>query len=174
MRTFSSFSLMLAISLLWTGCNRTESLSAPRAASIQNPTGKPQPKLATIKLWLGAQEIIAEQALSLPQIETGMMFRTEMAENEGMLFVFAEPHKASFWMKNTLLPLTCAYIDSEGKILEIHDMKPQDLSPIPAASDQIQYVLEMKQGWFSRNNVKAGTVVRTERGSLAETYLGRR
>jgi uncharacterized membrane protein (UPF0127 family) len=102
-----------------------------------------------------------------------MMFRTEMAENEGMLFVFPEPYRVAFWMRNTLLPLSCAYIDPAGVILEIRDMKPLDETSIQAASDKVQYVLETKQGWFERNRVGVGTVVRTERGTLAETYFGR-
>jgi uncharacterized membrane protein (UPF0127 family) len=140
----------------------------------ENPaSGQPQAKLATIKLWIGPKEVIAEQAMTPTQIQTGMMFRKEMGENEGMLFVFAGTLQASFWMRNTLIPLTCAYIDSAGTILEIHDMKPLDETPIQAATDQVQYVLEMRQGWFQRNQIGVGTVMRTERGSLAETYFGK-
>src|SRR6266478_6127473 len=130
-----------------------------------------QPRLQAIKLWLGAQELKAELAISIPQIMTGMMFRKEMAETEGMLFVFARAHQVSFYMRNTLIPLSCAYIDPEGVILEIHDMKPLDESPIEAASSNIQYVLEVKQGWFERNKVATGSVVRTEIGSLPETFF---
>jgi uncharacterized membrane protein (UPF0127 family) len=132
-----------------------------------------------MKLWLGSQEIVAELAVSYPQVITGMMFRKEIAESEGMLFVFGldrrlpGPHRASFYMRNTLIPLTCAYMDSEGVILEIHDMKPLDESPIEAHSDNIRYVLEMKQGWFERNKVAVGSVVRTEIGSLQDTFFKR-
>lgn len=157
----------------WMGCNSSQPVS-PTAAAERPASEKPQPKLATLKLWLGAQEMIAEQALSRSEIEKGLMFREEMGEFEGMLFVFPEPYRVSFWMRNTLLPLSCAYIDSAGVILEIHDMKPLDETPIEAGSDKVQYVLETKQGWFERNHVGVGTVVRTERGSLAETYFGRR
>jgi uncharacterized protein len=102
------------------------------------------------------------------------MFRTEMGENEGMLFVFPNPHRASFWMRNTLIPLSCAYISPEGVILEIKDMKPLDETPLTAASDGVQYVLETPLGWFERNKITPGVTIRTERGSLAETYFGRR
>ena len=158
---------------VFTACSQPPAPAAVPPTAEQPSTGKPQSKLPAIKLWLGTQEVIAEQAISRPQIETGMMFRKEMAENEGMLFVFGVPMRASFWMRNTLLPLTCAYVDSEGVILEIHDMKPRDETPIEAASDKVQYVLEMNQGWFQRNKVSVGTVIRTERGSLRETYFGR-
>lgn len=173
--------LVTAVGLIL-GCGRTEVLTvgeAPPARGSSLAGGEPaakkaQPKLATIKLWLGAQEITAEQALTVPQITAGMMFREEMGEKEGMLFVFGEPHRASFWMRNTVLPLSCAYLDPDGVILEIHDMKPLDESPIEANSDRVQYVLETRQGWFQRNGIGPGTVVRTERGTLRETYFGRR
>ena len=139
--------------------------------SASKPAGKPQPKLATIKLWLGPQEIVAEQAVTLDQVRTGMMFRKEMAEHEGMLFIFGEPERISFYMRNTLIPLSCAYIDPDGTILEIHDMKPLDETPIESRSDRVQYVLEMKQGWFERNQVRPAMLVRAEQGSLHETYF---
>jgi uncharacterized membrane protein (UPF0127 family) len=75
-------------------------------------------QVQTIKLWLGPQELTAELAMTIPQIMTGMMFRKEMAETEGMLFVFGRAHQASFYMRNTLIPLSCGYIDPEGAILE--------------------------------------------------------
>ena len=166
-------SLAVAASLWWSGCGDSPAPSPPASAARRADEGA-QPKLPTIKIWLGSQEILAEQALTDGQISRGLMFRKEMAENDGMLFVFTEPHRASFWMKNTLLPLTCAYIDGRGAILETRDMKPLDESPIEAVTDQVQYVLEMNQGWFDRHKVRAGMVVRTERGSLQETYFARR
>ena len=133
-----------------------------------------QPKLPTMKLWIGAQEMNAELALTHTQVSTGMMYRKEMGENEGMLFVFGRPHRASFYMRNTLIPLSAAYIDSEGTILEIHDLKPLDETPVEASSDKVQYVLETPQGWFKRNNIAVGTVIRTERGSLHDTFFPNR
>ncbi len=170
--------------LLW-GCEKPRAqIQSPSAPPTNAPSGfaptKAQPKLQTMKLWLGSQEIVAELAVSLPQVMTGMMFRTEMGENEGMLFVFGldhrlpGPHRASFYMRNTLIPLTCAYIDGEGTILEIHDMKPLDHTSIEASTDNIQYVLEMNQGWFDRKKIAVGSVVRTERGSLRDTFFKRR
>ena len=147
------------------------------AVSVPEPEESPrlptaaQPKLQTLKLWLGSEEMEAELALTHDQVQTGMMFRKQMAENEGMLFVFPIPHRASFWMRNTLIPMTCAYLDSAGAILEIRDMKPLDETPIQAGSDEVQFVLEMPQGWFERNKIAVGTVVRTEAGSLSETYF---
>lgn len=159
--------------------NATAATPADKAAPARNPAGLPvptqaQPKLRTIKLWLGAEEMITEIAASEKEIVTGMMFRTEMAENEGMLFILPGAQRAAFWMKNTLIPLSCAYIDAEGTILEIHDMKPKDETPIPSKVTNILYVLEVKQGWFERHKIAVGTQVRTERGTLAETFFQRR
>ena len=138
----------------------------------ESPT-KAQPKLKTLKFWLGTEELVTELALTPIEVETGMMFRTKMAENEGMIFVFAGPRQIAFWMRNTLLPLSCAYIDPEGNILELHDMKPKDETPIPSETARVQYVLEVNQGWFQRHNIAVGTQIRTERGTLAETFFRR-
>ena len=167
-------------SLLLSGCRGSESQSPPPVIDtkstsktqpeIKSPS-RAQPKLQTIKLWLGSEELIVEQAIAAKEIETGMMFREKMEENEGMIFVFAQPHRASFWMRNTLLPLSCAYIDSKGVVREIRDMKPLDESPIEASFSDVQYVLEVNQGWFARHNVSIGMAARTEVGTLKKTYF---
>jgi uncharacterized membrane protein (UPF0127 family) len=95
-----------------------------------------------------------------------MMFRTNMATNEAMLFLLPAPQQASFYMRNTLIPLSCAYMDEEGAILEIHDMKPKDETPILSASSNIQFVLEVNQGWFEKKHIGPGALVRTEKGTL--------
>lgn len=141
---------------------------------LSNPaySGQAQPKLPVIRLWLGANELKAEVARSAAEIATGMMHRTKMAENEAMLFVFSRPRRASFYMRNTILPLSCAYIGSDGTILEIHDMKPLDETPIVASTDQVQYVLEVNQGWFQSHRVGIGTVLSTEKGPLRKIFFG--
>ena len=168
------FCLILTSLLMGSSCQPTAAPPAAvvPAASSSSPT-RAQPKLPTIKLWLGAQELVSELALSSLQIQTGMMFRTNLAENAGMLFVFSDRDRRGFWMKNCPHPLSCAYIDSEGVILETYDMKPHDESPILSKSDQIQYVLEVNQGWFKRNSIAAGAVIRTERGALRESFFRR-
>jgi uncharacterized membrane protein (UPF0127 family) len=132
------------------------------------------PKLPSLKLWVGKQVIEAEVAVKARELATGMMYRTNIAENEGMLFRLPFPQRASFYMRNTVVPLSCAYIDAEGMILEIHDLQPRNEKPVPSATDNIQYVLETAQGWFERNNIGIGTVIRTEHGSLAEVFSGSR
>jgi hypothetical protein len=176
MKLGCALSLALLSMSFFAGC---EKASAPAggttsASHAQFTPTEAQPKLPTLKVWLGAHEITAELAVKPKEVMTGMMFRKSIEENEGMLFIFARPQRAAFWMKNVSVPLSCAYIDSEGTILEVHDMKPFDENTIQAGTDQVQYVLEMKQGWFDRHNVGKGTLVRTEKGSLAETFFRRR
>lgn len=101
------------------------------------------------------------------EIMTGMMFRTNMGPNEAMLFMLPVPQQASFYMRNTLLPLSCAYINDEGTILETHDMKPMDETLILSATPNIRFVLEVNRGWFETNHVGAGTVIGTEKGPLS-------
>jgi uncharacterized membrane protein (UPF0127 family) len=113
----------------------------------------------------------AEIARTADQIRTGMMFRESIGEDEGMLFVFHRPHRASFWMKNVTVELSAAYIDSEGRILEIHELVPGEEEPVEAASAQVKFVLETSRGWFERHQVRPGALVRTASGSLRGTFL---
>ncbi len=172
------WSLLAASMLPAAACKPARPSSSDPANSdsslLSNPvySGQAQPKLRVIRLWLGANELKAEVARSAVEIATGMMHRTKMAENEAMLFVFSRPRRASFYMRNTILPLSCAYIGGDGTILEIHDMKPLDESPIVASTDQVQYVLEVNQGWFKSHRVGIGTVVSTEKGTLHKIFSG--
>jgi uncharacterized membrane protein (UPF0127 family) len=129
-----------------------------------------QAKLPTIRLWLGASELSTEMALTPMQQETGMMFRTNLDENSGMIFPLPYPQRASFWMTNCPLPLTAAYIDPQGQILEIHELHANDANSVVADAPNIYYVLEVSQGWFARHHIETGTVVRTEKGTMGETF----
>ena len=176
MNRWRNLTLLLALAVCGGctgGCNKATPPSPAPVAGPSLPTAA-QPKLQTMKLWLGAEEMVAELALTGIQTQTGMMFRTNLAENAGMLFVFPAPYRASFWMKNCPLPLSAAYIDREGTILEIHDLHPQNTNSVVATSDQVHFVLEVNQGWFGRHNVTTGMVVRTEQGSLSGTFLRER
>ena len=155
------------------GCKKTTSPATEPAGDPRVPTAA-QPKLQTMKLWLGAEELVAELALTVEQVRAGMMFRTNMAENAGMLFVFPAPFRASFWMKNCPLPLSAAYIDPACVILEIHELLPHNTNQVVASSERIQFVLETGQGWFDRHHVTTGMVIRTERGPLLDTFFPKR
>jgi uncharacterized membrane protein (UPF0127 family) len=156
--------------MLWTAGCGNQPASAPATPSAPPLPTEAQPKLKTIKLYIGTNVMDAEMALTGIQMQTGMMFRTNVAENEGMLFVFGGPWRASFWMMNTKVPLSAAYIDPTGVIQEIHELEPNNTNSIVAAADNIQFVLEAKQGWFDRHQIGTGTVISTEHGPINKTF----
>lgn len=123
-----------------------------------------------MKLYVGSEELNTELALKPVEIYTGMMWRTNMAENEAMLFVFSAPAPRAFYMRNTYVPLSVAYIDAEGIIQEIHDLQPLNETSVPSKSENIQFVLEVPQGWFKRRNISPGMLVRTQHGELKNTF----
>lgn len=155
----------LAAGLLATGCGK--STPPPAAPVLWVPTAA-QPRLATTKLFVGPAEITAEMALTQKEIATGMMFRTNIAENEGMIFNLRQPQRASFWMKNCPKPLSCAYIDPQGTILEIREMEANNTNSIVANSDNVMFVLETAHGWFDRHGIRTGMVIQAERGPLID------
>ena len=112
--------------------------------------------LPAITISVGGKAVTAEVADEPQERVTGLMFRKNLASDSGMLFVMPEPEHAAFWMKNTTLPLSVAYINESGLILEIHDLRPLDEKPVPSAFSNIAYALEMEQGWFNENGILAG------------------
>ncbi|HWX22807.1 MAG TPA: DUF192 domain-containing protein [Candidatus Binatia bacterium] len=155
------------------GCSKPEAAPAPAAGDPDEPT-QAQAKLPTLKIWLGAEELVTELALTPEQERTGMMFRTNMADNAGMLFPLPYTQRASFWMKNCPLPLSAAYIRPDGVIQEIHSLEPHNTNAVVAASDNIRFVLETPQGWFDKHHIHEGVKVATERGPLMETFFPKR
>jgi uncharacterized protein len=117
---------------------------------------EPQTNLPRVKLSVGMYQIDAQVAQTNEQHMTGLMFRKEMPQPEGMLFVFEEPSRQCFWMKNTLLPLSAAFIDDDGTLVNVEEMKPQTLDSHCSAKP-VRYVLEMNQDWFSKRGIKPGT-----------------
>ena len=115
----------------------------------------PQMNLERIKLTAGMHRIDAQVAGTPEQRQTGLMLRKDMPQHEGMIFVFEQPTKQCFWMKNTLLPLSAAFIADDGTIVNIEDMKPQTLDA-HCSSKPVRYVLEMNKGWFAKKGIKAG------------------
>lgn len=115
-------------------------------------------KLPAIPLSIGIHVIQAEYASSNEERMQGLMFRKQMGTNEGMMFRFDRNGRVCMWMKNTLLPLSVAFIDEEGSIINIEDMQPETLDS-HCAEKQARYALEMNQGWFKRKNIKAGSKI---------------
>ena len=112
-------------------------------------------KLDSIQLNAGMHLIRAELARTPDERSIGLMFRQTMPANEGMLFAFEVPGQQCFWMKNTLLPLSAAFVADDGSIVNIEDMKPQTLDSHCSAKP-VRFVLEMNQGWFAKKGIKAG------------------
>ena len=115
----------------------------------------PQMDLPRVKLTAGMHQIDAQVAATPMQQQVGLMWRKEMPQHEGMLFIFEQATRQCFWMKNTLLPLTAAFVDDDGTIVNLADMKPQTTDPHCSAKP-VRYVLEMNQGWFAKKGIKAG------------------
>ena len=115
----------------------------------------PQLTLPRVKLSAGMHQIDAQVAQTPAQRQIGLMHRREMPQHEGMLFVFEQPATQCFWMKNTLLPLTAAFVADDGTIVNLADMKPQS-EDSHCSTKPVRFVLEMNQGWFARKNLKAG------------------
>jgi uncharacterized protein len=165
--------LLLLAAALWAGCQKSADVAPAPSLDDLLPT-QAQPKLRTMKIYLGAEILDAELALTDEQIHTGMMFRTNIQETDAMLFVFSGPSQVKFWMKNCPESISAAYIGPDGVIAEIHHLEKNDTNSVAAATDNIQFVLETKEGWFARHNINPGAVIRTEKGSLPETFFPNR
>ena len=117
--------------------------------------GSPQLQLPRIQLQAGMHQIQAQVAATPDQRSVGLMHRAEMPQSEGMLFAFEQATQQCFWMKNTLLPLTAAFIANDGTIVNLADMKPQT-TDAHCSEQPVRWVLEMNQGWFAKRGIKAG------------------
>jgi len=124
-----------------------------------------------MKIFLGTETLDAELALTAEQEMTGMMYRTNIQETDAMLFVLPQTQQANFWMKNCPESISAAYITPNGVIAEIHHLEQNDTNGVTSAEANIRFVLETKEGWFTRHNISPGMVIVTEKGSLAETFL---
>jgi uncharacterized protein len=116
---------------------------------------EPQLDLPRVRLAAGMHQIDAQVASSGQQQQTGLMWRKQMPQHEGMLFAFDQKSQRCFWMQNTYLPLSAAFIEDDGTIVNIADMKPLDETS-HCSERPVRYVLEMHQGWFARRGIKPG------------------
>jgi len=162
MKLLKFFPLLLLAAFLAVGCKQPVDDGLPKQA---------QPKLRTMKIYLGAETLDAELALSREEIQTGMMFRTNILETDAMLFNLRYPQQAAFWMKNCPESISVAYITSDGTIQEIHHLEQNNTDNSFSSRNDIVFALETKEGWFTRHHIVTGTVMQTEKGSLADTFL---
>lgn len=113
-------------------------------------------RLPSIMLGAGMHNIKAEVAQTPEEHAVGLMFRTEMGGNEGMLFVFERPAQQCFWMKNTLIPLAVAFVADDGTVVNLDEMKPKTLNT-HCSTKPVRFVLEMNTGWFAKRGIKEGS-----------------
>lgn len=147
---FKSFTAALTLTLA--------ALAAPMTARAQ---AAPQTGLRVVELGAGMHLIHAEVAATERQRAIGLMNRPTMPTNNGMLFVFEQAGVQCFWMRNTLLPLSAAFIADDGSIVNIEEMQPQSDAQHCSAKP-VRYVLEMNQGWFAKRGLKVGSKLRGE------------
>lgn len=125
------------------------------ANTPDSPTGQPSTNLRTVKMRIGSRDFTLEVANSEALRQKGLMFRKSMPMDHGMLFIFAKPLDLDFWMKNTLIPLDIIYLDENGIVDSVHQMKPMDLSPI-YSDGEAKYAIELNQGVAAKVGVKKG------------------
>ena len=131
-------------------------LVAALAATTLALAQDPQMTLPRVKIGAGMHQIDAQVAATPDQRMTGLMYRQDMPQHEGMLFVFEYPSPQCFWMRNTLLPLSTAFVADDGTIVNIEDMAPMTENS-HCSTKPVRYVLEMNKGWFAKKGIKAGT-----------------
>jgi uncharacterized membrane protein (UPF0127 family) len=117
---------------------------------------QPQPTLPTTRLTAGIHLITAEVAQDNASRMRGLMFREQLPPNGGMLFVFESKGVQCMWMRNTLIPLSVAFIEDDGTIVNIEEMKPRDETTQHCSNKPVRYALEMSKGWFAQRGIKAG------------------
>lgn len=128
------------------------------ACAKADPAPEQNPPLEIVALKVGTTQVDAEVADSPDERRLGLMHRTAMEADHGMLFVYPDEALRSFWMKNTQIPLSIAYLDATGRIVHIADMVPFDTRAVPSQRPA-QFALEMNKGWFGRHGVKVGQKV---------------
>jgi uncharacterized membrane protein (UPF0127 family) len=174
--------LLLAFTVVLTACNDNgngnsggnQAANPPQAVQTNQAPSQPenlppppsagQPQsLPTIDLHIDNAVLHTEIASTGQERETGLMYVTQMPDNDGMIFLMPGVGPATFWMKNTLIPLSVAFIDSNGVILDIHDMQPadpnardQDIPLTHSDTDKTAYSLETNLHWFALNGIKPG------------------
>ena len=132
-------------------CSGADADSPPRVPSAERRVLKVEGNGESAK-------VTVELATKPDQRQQGLMFRQEMDEDAGMLFIFPEDNATGFWMKNTYIPLDIAYISAEGRVLEIKAAKPLD-ETLLAPAGPYRYTLEVNAGWFLRHNLGPGATI---------------
>ena len=168
-KLYRSIAAMLGVALVAATIGATAQQPGTHRTDPQATTTKPAAPLAgtqgaaidraqslpAIQLVIGTVKLQAEVAATPGQLEIGLMHRFSLAPDHGMVFVFPGSEPRSFWMRNTFIPLSIAFIDANGVILNIEEMAPQDDST-HWSRGPAQYALEMRKGWFAERGIRAG------------------
>lgn len=137
------------LALLFSGCGQSE------------PAAPPAPK--TVADWftikVDGRPVRMQLAVMRTEMEQGLMERRELGRDDGMLFVYLRPQRLTFWMRNTPLPLDIGFFSPEGELREIYQLHPFDETTVASRGDQLQFALEMNQGWFKANDVRPGAKI---------------
>ena len=156
--SFARASFTFALCLAALGSAQAKGL-APASSGPAANVPPAQTSLPRTHLSTGMYRIEVQVAANDMSRQIGLMNRASMPEHEGMLFVFEQPAVQCFWMKNTLIPLTAAFVADDGSIVNRADMQPLD-EATHCSAKPVRYVLEMNQGWFKQRNLKAGARLR--------------
>ena len=158
------FVLMVALAAVLPACGSVDAgvrgtdVATNGEQAAETGTGAVSQALELVPLRVGGIEIQVEIADDADERQRGLMYRESLEENQGMLFVYPEQRTLGFWMKNTLIPLDIAYIDREGRIVDIQQMEPQTTETHDSAAPAM-YALEMNQGWFEANGIRIGDLI---------------
>lgn len=152
-RFFTASAGLVLFCLFSLGCTSQDDDASP-AESL--------PASHWFELTIGEQPIRVQLALTHAEMAKGLMARTSLGADDGMLFAYRRPKSASFWMKNTPLPLDIGFFDSEGVLLEVYHLYPYDETSVQSRSRDVQFALETNQNWFSQNNIRSGAKMNLE------------
>lgn len=142
-----TYSLLILVSLASVACRDTAhpQPSHMKAQTVYFPNR------------IGQKSVFLQLAIRAEEKAKGLMFRESLATDHGLCFVSDPPQQQSFWMRNTQIPLDLAHFDSQGVLVEIHQLYPYDESPVKSHHLEIRYSIEMNQGWFKRNQIRPGS-----------------
>tara|TARA_B100001013_G_C24510358_1_gene402735 strand:+ start:287 stop:811 length:525 start_codon:yes stop_codon:yes gene_type:complete len=142
----STLLIFFSLFILLLGCNRQDS------SNIITPLGPDH----YFDIAIEDKLIRLQLAVEAEELRRGLMYRKNMSENEGMIFLYTKPQRMSFWMRNTSFPLDVGFISSDGVLQEFYPLYPYDETTVVSRSDELQYALELNQGWFQKNNINRG------------------
>lgn len=152
----------LAAGVLTTMTAVPQLVQAQASMTAAAPDPQPQLTLPRVTVHAGFHRLDVQVARQPREREIGLMYRQHMPDHEGMLFVFEVPAVQCFWMKNTLIPLTAAFIANDGRIVNLADMAPQTTES-HCSEEPVRYVLETNRGWFDTRHITAGQRLRQDR-----------